>query len=304
MTNPPSSNDPSRQIQTATTARNIAITGATDGMGKEAAKELARQGVQLLLIGRNPERCEAVKAECIAESGNQQVDYVVADLSTVGEVRRAAAEIQRRLDRVDTLVNNAGGTFPWRRTETEEGLEVAFMLQYLSRYVLTKELLDHLRASKDPLVMAVAGGGTYAKDFDLDDLQSERDYKKFRLIGKTAALNELLTQEQAQRYTGITFYNYGPGLVRTKTTMATPMARIFFQSIGRLFTRSPEQAGADMAKLAAGGYEGGFYGPKLKRNEPVWAQANATVGSALWEKTEELLGGLAAGAGKPPSDML
>jgi NAD(P)-dependent dehydrogenase (short-subunit alcohol dehydrogenase family) len=279
-------------------ARNIVITGATDGMGKVAAKELARQGARLLLIGRNRERCEAAKTECVAETGNRQVDYVVADLSTVREVRRAAAEIKRRLDSVDTLVNNAGGTFTKQRTETAEGLELAFMLQYLSRYVLTKELLDQLRASQDPLVMTVAGGGTYAKDFDLDDLQSERDYNKFGIIGKTAALNELLTQEQAQRYKGISFCNYGPGLVRTKTTMATTMAWLFFQSIGQLFTRSPQQAGADMAALAAGGHGSGFYGPKLKRNEPVWAQANAEVGPALWEKTEELLGGLTVDAGR------
>jgi len=277
------------------TARNIVITGATDGMGKVAAKELARRGAQLLLVGRNRERCELVRAECITKPGNQQVDYVVADLSTVREVRRAADEIKQRVDRVDTLVNNAGGAFPWRRTETEEGLELAFMLQYLSRYVLTKELLDHLRASEDPLVMTVAGGGTYAKDIDLDDLQSERDYRKFRLIGKAAALNELLTMEGARRYEGITFCNYGPGLVRTKTTMATAMAWLFFQSIGRLFSRSPEQAGADMAELAVGGHAGGFFGPELKRNEPVWALAHPEVGPALFEKTEELLRDLPAG---------
>lgn len=270
-------------------ARNIVITGATDGMGKVAAKELARRGARLLLVGRNRRRCEAVKAECVAETGNQQVDYLVADLSTVGEVCRAAAEIRRRLDRVDTLVNNAGGTFPKRRTETEDGLELAFMLQYLSRYLLTRELLDQLRASDDPLVMTIAGGGTAAKDFDLDDLQSKQGYNRFRVIGKTAALNELLTQEQVQRYEGIAFCNYGPGMVRTKTAMATTAARILFQSVGRLFTRSPEDAGADMAELAAGGREGGFYGPKLKRNEPVWAQAHAEVGPALWEKTEQLL---------------
>jgi short-subunit dehydrogenase len=79
------------------TARNIVITGATDGMGKVGARELARRGARLLLIGRNRERCEAVKAECIAETGNQQVDYMVADLSTVREVRRAATEIRRRV---------------------------------------------------------------------------------------------------------------------------------------------------------------------------------------------------------------
>jgi NAD(P)-dependent dehydrogenase (short-subunit alcohol dehydrogenase family) len=294
MANPANRNDPSPQIQSHIAARNIVITGATDGMGKVAAKELARQGARLLLVGRNRERCESAKTECTANTGNRQVDYVVADLSTVREVRRVAAEIRQRLDSVDTLVNNAGGKFPQRRTETEEGFEIAFMLQYLSRYVLTKELLDHLRASEDPLVMTVAGGGTYAKDIDLDDLQSERDYKKFGIIGKTAALNELLTEEQVRRYEGITFCNYGPGLVRTKTTMAGTMARIFFQSIGRLFTRSAEQAGADIAALAAGGHATGFYGPNLRRQEPVWAQANAHLGPALWEKTEELLGSLTA----------
>jgi NAD(P)-dependent dehydrogenase (short-subunit alcohol dehydrogenase family) len=278
-------------------ARNIVITGATDGMGKVAAMQLARQSARLLVIGRNRERCEALKAECSAKTGNQDVDYIVADLSTVRAVRRAAAEVKQRLDRVDTLMNNAGGAFPKRRTETEERFELAFMMQYLSRYVLTQELLELLHASEDPLVMTVAGCGTYAKDIDLDDLQNRRGYKKFGIIGKTAALNELLTLQQAQHYEGITVCNYGPGLVRTKTTMATPMARVFFQSIGLLFTRSPEQAGSDMARLAAGDFETGFYGPNLKRNEPVWAQANAEAGPALWEKTEELLGGLTGGGG-------
>ena len=79
------------------------------------------------------------------------------------------------------------------------------------------------------------------------------------------------------------------GLVRTKTVTASPFARVFFGSIGRLFSRSPEEAGADMARLAMGGIEGGFYGPNLKRNQPEWAQANPGLGPALWQKTEELL---------------
>jgi len=274
------------------TERNIVITGATDGMGRVAALELARRGARLLLLGRKRERCEVTRSLCIAKNSNARVDYVVADLSTVREARRAAAEVKRRLDRIDTLVNNAGGAFPWRRTVTEENLELAFMLQYLSRFILTVELLEPLRASADPLVVTIAGGGSYAKDINIDDLQSEDGYKKFAMIGKSAALNELLTLEQARRYEGITFCNYGPGLVRTKTTMATPFAWLIFQSIGRLFSRSPGQAGADMAQLAMGGHEGGFYGPKLKRNEPVWARTNAELGPALWARTEALLEGL------------
>jgi len=270
-------------------ARTIVITGATDGMGRVAAVELARQGARLLLIGRSQARCEAVRAECAARDRKCEVDYVMADLSTVREVQRAAAEVNRRLDRVDTLVNNAGGAFPWRRTQTREGIELAFMLQYLQRFVLTRDLLERLRAAADPLVIVVAGGGTFARDIDLDDLQSTRSYRKFAMIGKSAALNELLTRELMRRHVDITVCNYGPGLVRTKTTMGTPLARLFFQSVGRLFTRSPEDAGADIARLAGGGYESGFYGPELQRNEPAWAQAHPELGPMLWDRTEALL---------------
>lgn len=281
--------------------RTIVITGATNGMGKVAAKELARGGARLLLVARNRERCEAVRGECIAaaEASNPRVDSLVADLSSVHEVRRAATQISQRLNRIDTLVNNAGGTFPSRRTVTDEGLELSFVLQYLSRHVLTEQLLDRLRASEDPLVMTTAGGGTHVNKYiDLDDLNNERDYGRFRIISKAATLNDLHTHEQSRRHEEIAFINYGPGLVRTNTTMASPMARIFFQTVGRLISRSPEEAGAEIAELAAGGYTGGYYGPRLKRNTPEWTQAQSDLAAQLWEKTESLLRGLTAGGWK------
>jgi NAD(P)-dependent dehydrogenase (short-subunit alcohol dehydrogenase family) len=277
-------------IDDARAPRTVVITGATNGMGRVAARVLSRRGARLLLVGRSRDRLEAVKSECLAEGGHPEVDYVVADLSTIHEVRRAAAEIRRRLDRIDTLMNNAGGTFPTRRIETEEGFELSFVLQYLSRHVLTEELLDLLRASDDPIVMTTSAGGTYLhNDLDLDDLQSKRDYGRFRLMSKAGTLNDLHTREQAKRHEGIAFINFAPGLVRTNTTMRTSMSRVFFQTIGRLFSRSPEDAGAEMAELAAGGYEGGYYGPGLQRNVPDWTLADAERASELWDRTEEML---------------
>jgi retinol dehydrogenase-12 len=281
---------PGRMTRAATAPRTVVITGATNGMGRVAAKALARRGARLLLVGRSRDRLEAIKSECLAEGGHGETDYVVADLSTVREVRRAAAEIRGRLDRIDTLMNNAGGTFPTRRIETEEGFELSFVLQYLSRHVLTEELLEVLRASDEPIVITTSAGGTYlAKDIDFDDLQSQRDYGRFRLMSKAGTLNDLHTHEQTKRHEGIAFINFAPGLVRTNTTMRTTMSRVFFQTIGRLFTRSPEEAGAELAELAAGGYEGGYYGPGIERNVPAWTQADSERASELWDRTEKML---------------
>lgn len=164
------------------------------------------------------------------------------------------------------------------------------MLQYLSRHVLTEELLNLLQVSNDPIVMTTSAGGTYLeKDIDLDDLQSQHNYGRFRLMSKAGTLNDLHTHEQARRHEGITLINFAPGLVRTNTTMRTTMSRIFFQTIGRLFSRSPKDAGAEMEELAAGGYEGGYYGPGLERNVPEWTEADSARASELWDRTERLL---------------
>ncbi|UCE32732.1 MAG: SDR family NAD(P)-dependent oxidoreductase [Burkholderiales bacterium] len=277
--------------------RTIVITGATDGMGKAAAIALARHRARLLLVGRDRARCEAAVADCLAHSRQQRLDYVVADLSTVDAVRSGAAEILARIPRLDALLHLAGGTFPAQRTLTGDGLELAFALQYLSRYVLTEALLDPLRASEDPRVIVVAGGGAYAKGSVPDDLQSERDYKWHRVIAKSAVLNDLLTRDQSERHPEIGFYNYGPGLVRTKTTMRSPVARIFFQTLGRLFTRSPEQAGADLARLATEPHEAGFYGPDLKRDVPDWIHGDPAAWRLLRQQTEALLARLEPGSG-------
>jgi NAD(P)-dependent dehydrogenase (short-subunit alcohol dehydrogenase family) len=290
---PAASGRPRRPTEAATAHRTVVITGATSGMGRVAAKNLARRGARLFLVGRSRDRLEATKSECLAELGSRDIDYVVADLSSIHQVRRAAAEIRRRLDRVDTLMNNAGGTFPTRRIETDEGFELSFVLQYLSRHVLTEELIDLIRASDDPIVMTTSAGGTYLdRDIDLDDLQSQRSYGRFRLMSKAGTLNDLHTHEQAKRHEGIAFINFAPGLVRTNTTMRTIMSRIFFQTIGRIFSRSPDDAGAEMAELAAGGYEGGYYGPGLERNVPAWTPGDSERASQLWHRTERLLGEL------------
>jgi NAD(P)-dependent dehydrogenase (short-subunit alcohol dehydrogenase family) len=274
--------------------RNIVITGGTDGMGKATAHQLAKMGARLLLVGRNRDKGEAAISEITRAGSSKTVTFLQADLSLMREVRRAAEHIRQTFDRLDVLVHGAGGSFPGKRTLTDEGLELCFAVQYLVRFVLTNELLDPLKATPGPQVVSIAGGAWGSKQVDFDNLQGEKSYGKFKAIGRTAAMDYLLTLGQMARYPEVTFYNYGPGLVRTATvTENLSIMRLFFNTVGRLFTRSPEQAANDIMMLLTGEYPAGFYGVSLKQNEPpTAAESDAALSEKLWDYSEKLVANL------------
>jgi len=275
--------------------KNILITGGTDGQGKATAHQLAKLGARLLLVGRNRHRGEAAVAEIVSASGNKAVTFLPADLSLVREMRRVADRTRQTFDRLDVLVHGAGGGFPQQRKVTDEGLEQSLSVQYLARHVLTNELLGLLRAAPAPQVISIAGGGTASKPLDLDDLNSENNYGgKFEAMARASVANELLTLEQIARYPDITFYNFGPGLVRTKIMGGTFfLVRLFFNTVGRLFTRSPQQSAADIVALitSEAPLPSGFYGPALKRTEKL-AAATPEQAARLWAYSEKVVDNL------------
>jgi hypothetical protein len=152
-----------------------------------------------------------------------------------------------------------------------------------------------LRAAPAPQVISIAGGGTASKPLDLDDLNSEKNYGgKFEAMARASVANELLTLEQITRYPDITFYNFGPGLVRTKIMGGTFfLVRLFFNTVGRLFTRSPQQSAADIVALitSEAPLASGFYGPALKRTEEL-AAATPEEAARLWDYSEKMVDNL------------
>jgi NAD(P)-dependent dehydrogenase (short-subunit alcohol dehydrogenase family) len=272
--------------------RNILITGGTSGMGKATANQLAKMGARLLLVGRNRDKGEAAVTEIIRTSGSGAVTFLQADLSLMREVRRAAEHIRQTFEQLDVLVHGAGGVFPQQRTLTDEGVELSFAVQYLARFVLTNELLDLLRAAPAPQVVSIAGGGDESKRVDFDNLNGEKSYSVLGAVAKAAATNDLLTLEQIARYHDITFYNYGPGMVRTATLMRTLPMRLLFNTVGRPFTRTAEQAANDIVALLTGEYPDGFYERSLKRNEPSAAKLDAASRARLWDYGEKLVDNL------------
>lgn len=273
--------------------QNVVITGGTDGIGKAAAIALAKLGARSLLIGRNPDKGEAAVAEIKRASGNDAVTFLQADLSLMKNLHRAAEQIRETFDRLDVLVHCAGNLFARRRTLTEDGLELSFAIQYLARFVLTNELLDLLHAAPAPQVVSVMGGGTISGRVDFENLQGEKSYGFTEVIRTTSRAGDLLTAEQMARYPEITFYNYGPGLVRSGQIVRNPVMRLVLNTVGRLFSRSPEQAANDIVALLTGSYASGFYGISTTRNDPPESADPASC-KRMWEYGEAVVAKLSA----------
>jgi NAD(P)-dependent dehydrogenase (short-subunit alcohol dehydrogenase family) len=158
--------------------QTVLITGSTDGLGRALAVEVAHGGARLLLHGRDPGRLRDTGAEIRDRTGNTNVQTYVADFSSLDDVRQLAEQVARENDRLDALVNNAGiGTnLPGdgARTESRDGYELRFAVNYLAHFLLTRSLLSLVVRSAPARIVNVSSAGQAPIDFD--DVMLERDY--------------------------------------------------------------------------------------------------------------------------------
>jgi len=177
------------------------VTGATSGIGLVAARELARRGAHVILVGRNRGKCDAAVAQIQAGTGNRQVEALLADLSSQQQVRELARQFRERHPRLDVLVNNAGG-LRMKRELTVDGIERTVAVNHLAYFLLTHLLLDLLKASAPARIVNVASGAHRKATLDLDDLQAERSYNGWRQYCRSKLMNLLFTYELARRLEG------------------------------------------------------------------------------------------------------
>lgn len=196
--------------------KTVLITGATDGIGKQAAKEIAAMRARVVLVGRSEERCEQAAAEVIAFSHNTEVDYLVADLSSMGEVKALADAFRAKYDRLDVLVNNAGAGFV-SRNWTVDGFEKTFALNHLAYFLLTDLLLDMLRESAPSRVVNTSSGSSFKGRIHFDDIHLERFYFVHTAYAQSKLANVMFTYMLAKRLegSGVTANVFHPGLVKT-----------------------------------------------------------------------------------------
>lgn len=263
------------------------VTGATDGIGKEAARMLARSGAKVLVHGRSRERAEAAAHEIRESTGSLDVDFLVADFASLTQVRELVNEIRKTYPSLQLLINNAG-TFNIDRRLTEDGFELTFQVQYLAPYLLTQLLSDILAGNRPARIVNLTSILHKGAKLEFGNLQGERGYEGHAAYASSKLAMTLYTFELAERLrdVGITVNCVHPGGVRTK------LLRAGYGDFGappELGARAPfEVATAEELEAATGKYyesrDGG-----IEPAEPDPRTHDRELRRKLWNLTEDLI---------------
>ena len=230
--------------------RTVVITGATSGLGRQAAGSFARMGARLVLVGRDRERLEATRDELVGEGSGGAVEAVVADMSSLAAVRAAADEILALAPRIDVVVDNAGAMYPTREVSAD-GIEMSLATMVVGPFVLVGRLWPRLAASGDGRLVAVTSGGMYAQRLPLDDLGYEgTPYQGARAYARAKRAQVALVREWARRIggRGVVVNAMHPGWADTPGLEASLPG--FRSLIGGLL-RSPAEGADTIVWLAA-----------------------------------------------------
>lgn len=274
------------------------VTGATRGLGRATALELARKGARVVIIGRNPERLKNALAVIRQVSGNPNVDGLLADLSSQGEVRRVAAKFLEAYPRLDVLVNNVGAT---RLTyaESPEGYEITWALNYLNHFLITHLLLHLMRltaeAEGEARIIELTSSIYRISRDHFDRLQKRKNYNGVLAYAQSKRAVITFAIELARRLegTGVSVNAVTPGFVATE--IATDSARWarWAMRLIRLFSRTAEEGARPIVYLATSaemmGKSGQLY-YRYKNMQPDAGCLNPESARRLWEISAAMTG--------------
>jgi retinol dehydrogenase 14 len=274
-------------------AKRVLVTGATNGIGLEAAKVLAAEGHEVAIVGRDPARtAEAARAI----GGDAPVRSFLCDFSSQADIRRAAGEIRAHWDKIDVLVNNAG-TVNDRRTETVDGIETTFAVNHLGYFLFTHLLLDRiLAAAPGARIVVVASAGHYRATLDLSDLGfAKGGYSIMGAYSRSKLGNVMFARGLAGRLAGrgVTVNALHPGGVATNIWAGAPFWAKPILAVAKLFMDTPETGGRTIVHLATGADVAaitGKYFDRMVEKKPSDLARDDALGERLWTESARLVG--------------
>ena len=271
------------------------ITGATNGIGEEAAKQIALMGAEIVFIARSPAKAEELKQSLKSLTGRESIS-IIADLSSQEDVKRAASEFLSMNKPLNILLNNAG-IMNTSRKETVDGLEEVFSVNHLAYYSFTLMLMNKLIESGPSRVVNVASGAhMFVKDMNFDDLQSEKEYKTMQVYGRSKLANILFTRELAERLEGkgVTVNCLHPGFVNTGIgSNNSPTLGRILMTLARPFSRKTDKGAETSIYLCVSPEvenETGEYFYDCKKEKISAAASDKENATKLWEVSSKLTG--------------
>jgi NAD(P)-dependent dehydrogenase (short-subunit alcohol dehydrogenase family) len=273
--------------------RLCVITGATSGVGYQAANRLAEGGANLVLVCRNANKSAKVKSEL--ESKHQtKVSVIIADFSHLSEVRKAAAAILEEFPKIDVLINNAG-IHNTRRNLTVEGHETVFHVNHLASYLFTRLLLPRIQASAPARIIQINSQGHRFGGLDLNDLNwDKRNYHGLKGYGASKVAQLLTVWELADKLkgSGVTINAMHPGAVRTNIGMNNNLLYQWYQRFLLWpLLKDPKISGEAIYYLAAAPemaeVSGRFFNLTIDEKPAVHA-LDRDLGKRVWEISEKL----------------
>jgi len=273
--------------------KTILITGASAGIGLHSAIGLAKLGAKIIMVGRDEKRTAQAVELVKSQTGNQAVSYLLADLSSLQQVRGLAQEFKEKHDQLDVLLNNAGAIFLWRRVSVD-GYEMTLALNHLNYFLLTDLLLDMLKSAPAGRIVNVASNAHYRGHIDFDDLQSKRWYNGMRTYSMSKLMNVLYTYELARRLQGtnVTANCLHPGFVASQFAWNNGwIARL---GISLMAGRISVEDGAKCPIYLASAPDvervnGKYFNYNLKERRSTEESYDQNIAKRLWAESERLV---------------
>ncbi|MCU1644146.1 MAG: Short-chain dehydrogenase [Nocardia sp.] len=278
----------------------IVITGATNGLGRLAALELARRGAQLGIVARSPDKVDELRGEIESVAPGTAIDSFLADLTSLGDVRRVGQEIGARYDSIDVLINNAG-VHAFSQRITDDGFSEMVAVNYLAPWLLTSTLLNKLVASAPARIVTTASAAAqHARSIDpARDLTLTAEYTRREsgiLYGRTKLMDMMFSLELGRRLagTGVTVNCCDPGFNTTGLGRDLPFAGILERALTALHVGDPRRGAGIIVRLATdpafAESADGYYSVKSERpiDCPEYGRSKE-IQAQLWDATSAVL---------------